>query len=248
MLDPRGRPFTYCNPLKMLHIPERPRHLTQNKGFHQLSMLRPPPKESIIQVFLDLCELSQALQFLKDICGPLMLTTLGDCRDMVQHNLSSLPHHGESVTSIVDYEIQETDMDVSLGTYHTCRLAALLYTVHVTFPVPHLIHLRETLLPELQDSIGKISRLPHELRIAEIILWCAVVGGILAEESRPWFSAEIRRLCNLLRIKSWSQMLHLLQSFAWLDDACDAAGKALWLQIASEEANPQGTVTPSAGN
>ncbi|KAL2812645.1 hypothetical protein BJX63DRAFT_396255, partial [Aspergillus granulosus] len=77
-LDPTGKPIPYSSPCRAIRVPEIPRHLSGNGGFSQLKLLTPPIHQSILDVYLDICEYSQGLEFLEhhETCS---VNALGDC-------------------------------------------------------------------------------------------------------------------------------------------------------------------------
>jgi hypothetical protein len=235
MLDLSGNPIAWSSPLEVLQIPEDSGHPSiQDNGFHQLALLEPPVKWDIVRVFLDLSELSNALQFLCHyMCGPKESTTIRDCRYILQHRLFSLPDSPYPPFLILENELNPGEnINLTVGIYLSCRLAALLYSIHVTYPFPRTIRLRQILVPALQDNINMHEPRVHDAQVLKILLWCAMVGGILAEGSdrRQWFVAKINKLCSLLTVENWTTMVSLLKSFAWLDSACNQAGRTIWLE------------------
>jgi hypothetical protein len=235
MLDPSGNPITWCSPLEVLQIPEDCGHSSiRDNGFRQLALLEPPVKLDIVRVFLGLSELSHALQFLcHNMCGPRESTTLGDCRSMLQHRLFSLPDSCNSPFLILENQLNSGEnISLTVGIYLSCRLAALLYSIHVTYPFTGTIRLRRILLPALQDNINMHEPRVHDAQVLKIFLWCAMIGGILAEGSdqRQWFVAKISKLCCLLKVENWTTIVSLLKSFAWLDNSCNRAGRTIWLE------------------
>ncbi|KAH8704813.1 hypothetical protein BGW36DRAFT_353261 [Talaromyces proteolyticus] len=238
VLNAEGQPVVYSTPLEMLRIPEAPQHLNQgNGGFHQLCLLNPPVKRDTVQIFLDLSELSQVIQYMASRTGEVVdLATLGDCRNLVQHQLLELPGQPDDLSSVLEVSnegatAEETNTVFQI--YLACRLAALLYSLHATFPLPRTAPQRDHLIPALQNCISGINERYADLRIAEILLWCAVTGGATAygSKQRLWFLGEISRLCDLLKIHTWDQMLECLVSFSWIGSACNQAGQALWREV-----------------
>lgn len=237
VINAEGQPIVYGTPIEMLQISEAPRHLSSNGGFHQLCLLRPPVKRSTVQTFIDLSELSQAIQYMASRTGEFSdLTALGNCRNLVQYQLLELPVDADDLSRVLDVPnegatAEETDTVFQI--YLTCRLAALLYSLHVTFPLPRTGPQRDCLLPVLQSCMSSINERYTDPRIAEILLWCAVIGGASAYGSkhRLWFLSEIGSLCDLLNMHTWDQMLECLQSFAWVGSACDQAGEVIWREV-----------------
>jgi hypothetical protein len=62
--------------------------------------------------------------------------------------------------------------------YEACRLAAIMYCIHVTFPVPRTMYARQLLLPQVEKAIAKIRLATGDRALGELVLWCVIVGGI----------------------------------------------------------------------
>jgi hypothetical protein len=73
LIDPNGFPFAYQPPLRFLGLADPPIHTLTNRGFCQLRSLG--IKRSILRVFLDLTELTQAIEICTDEDGNYNLRT-----------------------------------------------------------------------------------------------------------------------------------------------------------------------------
>lgn len=231
-----GHPLSPCSPLQMLCASEIPHYSNpSSRGFRQLLFLIPPVKALIIQVFLDLSELSQAIQcFIGSKSYSEQLSTLGDCRNSVQHRLCSLPTDRLPRTCVLEGDnIDMRAGDMAYDVYLTCRLASIIYSIHVTYPLPRPSSVRRSILPQLRDKIGKYDFIGLDGAVHEVFLWCSFIGGICSENNdlRMWFVGKICQLCSLLEVVTWSQILDLLRSFAWVDTGCNEAGAKLWQEV-----------------
>lgn len=253
IVDPEGNSYGDLPPLKILGISAEPSHKTCSGGFRQLQTLN--VKSTIIRTFLDLCEYAQATRiFLKDSkqSDGSAMDRFGDTRNVVQHRMLCLPNPDEPLESIFtntkDCNNNDNDNNnnpgeavaAALDIYRVCWLAAKIFTLHVTFPLPCSRQIREGQLPLLQDAISRcyLHKQSNDnsnwAEISEILLWCTTVGGIAEEDGDParrsWYAFQLRRLCLTLNIHSWARMQELLCSFAWVDVGCDATGYKLWME------------------
>ncbi|EED24359.1 alpha/beta hydrolase, putative [Talaromyces stipitatus ATCC 10500] len=179
-----------------------------------IALLYPPVKGSIIRVFLDLSEITQAIELLpKRTCGPKILTMIGDSRAQVLHRLCSLP--------------DETDRPSMVFHKRSCSTEkpGLLYRALLVSPLPQTTVLWNQLTRDVFECMNKLEEQEDSQPIAEILLWCSVIVGITAEGSnyQQWFISKAWSLRGYLRISSWVELKELLASFAWLDCASDRA-------------------------
>ncbi|KAH8704814.1 hypothetical protein BGW36DRAFT_366209 [Talaromyces proteolyticus] len=238
LCDLDSRPFVHSPPLLMLRVPELARHLTYSQGFSQLRLLNPPVKSCIVSVFLHLCELSQALHTIHTSDNS-MMHNLGDCRNLVHHQLLNLPNQNDSPASILDdVDTSMREVNRARDIYLMCRYSALLYAIHVTFPLPRSLKNRKILLSAVRTSlshiVGSVTELtPLELPPLELLLWPSTVAAISAGEgnsNRRWFVSIVQWLCQELAIKDWTHLLGILQSFAWVDAAGNEGAGQVWAE------------------
>ncbi|KAL2814249.1 hypothetical protein BJX63DRAFT_431408 [Aspergillus granulosus] len=231
MLSTNGQPILYSSPFRALRVPEVPRHLSGNGGFTQLKSLDPPVRQSIVDVYLDISEYSQCLDFLEhsETC---LVHELGDCRDIVHHRFMSLPDSHDSNELIMD--ILHHSPDACQQTrllYFLLRLSGLLYITHVTFPLPRPLRLRKLLLSQLSTYCASIVDCNFSADVPlELFLWPATISAIAArdEPCRMQFILLVNKLCKATGILTWEQFRCTMRSFAWVDCACDQEGQHVW--------------------
>jgi hypothetical protein len=234
LVDPSGKPFSDMSPLETLKMSIIPSHKTINKGFCKLDTLRIKP--DLIRAFLDLTELAHVTQCLiSEGDSGLSMDQFGDVRNKVQHKLLSLPEQGDPLELIFESNLERSEnSSYSADIYFTCRVAAILFSTHVTFPIPHSRRVRDRLLPHLQEIVDRNDHLTKDEEIAELLFWCMTVGGIAVQHEYPahrqTLVVHFTSLCHTLQISSWTSAVQILKSFAWVDDACDEAGQRLWAQ------------------
>ncbi|KAL3466084.1 hypothetical protein BJX64DRAFT_36395 [Aspergillus heterothallicus] len=231
MIGPNGKPILYSSPFRALRVPEVPRHFGCNGGFTQLRALDPPIHQSVVDVYLDLSEYSQCLDYLEhsETC---LTHELGDCRDIVHHRFLSLPDHHDPVEMIMDvFRRTPEACQKTRSIYFLLRLGAFLYSTHVTFPLPRPLRLRKLLLSHLSAYFDSITDLnfPEGVPL-ELFLWPAAIAAIAArdEPCRMQFMLLVSRLCKETGISTWEHFRNTMRSFAWVDCACDQEGEHVW--------------------
>ncbi|KAL3474774.1 hypothetical protein BJX99DRAFT_172275 [Aspergillus californicus] len=204
--------------------PSRP---VPGSGFHDLFYLWPPIKQIIVPVFVHLGELCAVLQhYAEGSCSPAVLDLLGDSRNLVHHRLLSLPNEEDPIDLILackDGSTQENELSREI--YLVCRLSALLYAIHVTFPLPRSQQLRHRILHALHP---RISRLAAQNVTRPSLLWCVAVTLSVCDEC-PGTKAYMTRLLHTTGVDTEPKLLALLRSFAWVD----AAVQGSWTQCFS---------------
>lgn len=120
-----------------------------------------------------------------------------------------------------------------------CRLAAMIYSIGVTFPLagvgapfPRLVRMLQA---EIQDSgiLEDQSLLPSSY---SILLWALTMGGIAADggPERKWYTIALANIMCQYQVDDWKEMKGSLNAILWLDSACDMAGRELWNEARSE--------------
>lgn len=222
LLDPFGRDIVY----QRLSIPDGTPVERSNQGFHYLraSGLRP----DVIDIFLNLKDYSEAVDAHPNANS--LPACMADNRSWLQHRLLSLPSAAVLLSQI---DMLSEDFHSAMLCFEACRLSAILYCVHVTFPVPRSMPARRLLLPQMKESISKIQLTAGDQALAELIFWCVVIGGIAAagQPERSWFGLQLVTLSTMLGLRSWAHAKMVLRQFAWLESACNAGGTTFWNEV-----------------
>jgi hypothetical protein len=206
-------------------------------GFRDLLSLVPPVRPEHVTALANVGELSYVLQSLSDQpCSPKALDLLGDCRNLVHHRLFSLPDENDATEQILQSEglpeaaIADAERQRTKEIYLTARLAALLFAIHVTFPIP-----RSSLVsgPLLKSLCPKLQSLVDQGVSNRIVLWSASVA-LIASDGNPLHKVIMKlflKLCRDLEIASLDELLQVLRSFAWMDAAVEHHYQGQWNDI-----------------
>lgn len=225
LLQPDGQPYADISSTVFLgRVHQAPR---TNSGFGCLQAAGIP--ERLVMVFISLGQLSRALKMLNDgsVDRP-SYDRIGDYRNLVQHRLLSLPTTEDLHEQILEGRTASQDI---WSLYDACRITALLYSTHVTFPVPRTASQREDVLTSHRTKLLAIG--PHIRQSSEVLelqLWCTIIGGIASEHGthRNWYTIEVKRLASLCGVQSSLQLMETMERFAWMEEACQAGARALW--------------------
>jgi hypothetical protein len=229
LLDPFGRDIFYhrlCisdDASSDGHVSNRP-----TQGFHYLQALG--VHGDVVDVLLNLKDCSDAVDAY--VNGVSLPECMADNRNWVLHGLLCLPSVDVSaLPSRVGLSSQ--DFHMAMLCYEACRLAAIMYCIHVTFPIPRTMYPRRLLLPQMEEAIAKIRLATANRALGELVLWCVVVGGIAAssQPERPVFAIQLFNVSTFLRLAQWSDAKVVLQKFPWVDSVCDRGGAAFWNEV-----------------
>ncbi|GIK04255.1 hypothetical protein Aspvir_008334 [Aspergillus viridinutans] len=156
------------------------------------------------------------------------LSLLCDQRNLVQYHLLNLPS-ARSLASWFPTPLHQT-------VYEACRLAALIYAVGVTFPLPSQCSPHPRLAKLLQETLQTpdAPSLWTHPQAQVVLLWVLTLGGIAAENrpERDWFVHTLGQAASRNGIYCWSELKAVLEFMLWYDTACDRAGYTLWLDVA----------------
>ncbi|EXJ70432.1 uncharacterized protein A1O5_06500 [Cladophialophora psammophila CBS 110553] len=228
-----GEPYQYQNPLRLLRVFEMPYHFRLPRGgFHlfERTSIRP----DIIQTFLDISEMSQAIQiYLADNRQSRALTDILDSRNDLMYRLLCLP---DTLRGPLSLEENPAFAAQNQGMYHMlylcARLAAQLYSLHVIFPIPTTASIRQTLIPDLLEKVAWFDNLRTVEGSQQLLLWVCVVTAVAVDDddldTRGWFVSRCRQLISGLGITTYDDLKDLLHLFGWIDSACDRGGFNIW--------------------
>lgn len=154
---------------------------------------------------------------------------LADQRNCTQYTLLSLPPS----TDLPTYTSHPTEST----TYEACRLATLVFSVGVIFPIPT----PNTPLPRLSQQLHSVLQQPTSTGLwtspnARIpLIWILILGGIAATNTpqRPFFVSALAETAHRSGLSSWQDVKRILEMMLWYDLACDEAGELLWLEATS---------------
>lgn len=150
------------------------------------------------------------------------MSVICDMRNLIQHCLMSLPPASQRGAIFISTH----------PAYETCRIAAVIFGIGVTFPLYAETSPLRTLVKLLQFELlqqeenGEFS----SDACAEFLLWALILGGIAATETsyRSWFVWKTRKVALDNGICDWYHLKRIVRSILWMDCACDLEGFKMW--------------------
>jgi len=121
--------------------------------------------------------------------------------------------------------------------YEPCRLAALIFGIGVTFPLPGWAAPFPGVVLALQQALINMNIDPVSCVESDLLLWILVLGGTAAMNmlAREWFVSRLRVISLRKRLYGWEEIKVILTEILWLASACDRAGSALWDEVVQLE-------------
>ena len=194
------------------------------RGFMILQSILPPPLfTSLYPVLLRLCDYTIAIHnYVEGTAQAQSVSILADERNFVQHNLMSLESRG-----------RELDLRQEHPLYELCRLAAMVYSLTVVFPLPSTTAPFDTLEARMKYLMSNEIVAARWNEAPHLMLWITVMAAIAAVTStdRTWLVCILDRLISRIGLKSWLEMRESLQKYLWFDSTNDVDGIRLWEEI-----------------
>ena len=151
-------------------------------------------------------------------------TEIMDQRNYIQHSLMSLKSSSE---------LRVEDITVDEVHYESARLATIIYSFLVIFPIPPVAGPFETLTRllrrELEEHVLTDGR-PERIHIQ---LWILMMGCIasIGLPCRPWYLSELGVFVKIAKVNSWQSLQAILQTFLWHPGTNNIDGLDIWDEI-----------------
>jgi hypothetical protein len=124
-------------------------------------------------------------------------------------------------------------LDGEQSVLQACRLASLLFSSMVIFPLPAtqgvLVRLAMMLRQVLEQSTMLcVWEMHHHL-----LVWMLTLGAIGASftPDRAWYVDQLTREVAMLGIQSWSTLESMCLRFLWWTPVCSEPGEVLWTEM-----------------
>ncbi|KIW16370.1 hypothetical protein PV08_06421 [Exophiala spinifera] len=176
----------------------------------------------IMEVFHEMHDYeSMARGFMTKVPDGYSAEAVADKRNLVQYRLLSLPP-AEKMASV---------FRKNHPNYEPCRVAMLVYSLGVIYPLAPGMAPFERLAQDLRSSLIVVGLGATNWTSCNwLLLWILTVGGIASAhlELRAWFVAGLGRVAARKGLSTWAEVKEQLVRILWLDEACDDAGLELW--------------------
>ncbi len=154
------------------------------------------------------------------------LMQIAMARNFAQHDLLSLPHLSSVISS------EENCI------YEVCRLASLIFSDMVLWPLPAATGVRERLAQYLMSALCACRLLSSWMKYPSLLLWATVLGGIAAWETagQQWFFRQLDYAVIKRTISAWPVVKSILETFLWWDYVCEERAQVFWKMPARMQA------------
>ncbi|KAL2826721.1 hypothetical protein BDW59DRAFT_171795 [Aspergillus cavernicola] len=213
-----------------------------NDGVHEFQQYGLPP--NLAYVLQGMKAYSDSIRkYIDGETGIYDTRPMCDMRNLVHYHVMALPAGNE-------LSVSQTNI-----LYEACRLASIIYSVGVLFPIPYVGSPLQQLAVLLERELSgkellECFSVPEQDYKVNVVLWILTMGGIAATHTaeRPWFVQKLAELRNRASICEWSEFRALLRSFPWLGCACDSAGERIWEEIEIEISTSKPRAPPEEKN
>jgi hypothetical protein len=139
-------------------------------------------------------------------------------RNALQHRLLSLSAFGGGLMSRQD------------SVYDACRLALLIYSDMVIYPIPKVQGVRPKLASKLRETLDCCTLHRCWDINPRVMLWIATLGAIAATNtsSRAWYVGKLKVCIELLGLDHYDRYLRLVNTFLWWDYVGAKPLQTLW--------------------
>ena len=184
--------------------------------------------EELCSVIFSLCDYTASIA---DYCNGRLpsqvMLLLADERNRVQHRLMSLP----TLAAIRTAGGREASI------YEAIRLATIVYSLLVTFPIPAI----SSPFAELSRRVkAQIPSLDFQYLQDEpgILLWILVMAAIASInfDERRWYLKYLKQVSDRLGFSTWNELREQLRKFLWYGTTNDSDGELLWKESHAVEA------------
>ena len=227
-------PFPFVSALSRETLLSDPLHAVEHaslepgSGFSTLARLSGRNMKDLCSIMSAICTYTEKID---DYCNGRLpaqsILILADERNRVQHRLLSLP------TLATIRKSGGTEASV----YEATRLATIIYTLLVTFPIPAI----SSPFAELSRRVkAQIPSLDFQVLQDEpgILLWILVMAAIASINvgERRWYLKYLKQVTDRLGLSHWNELREQLLKFLWYGSTNDSDGVLLWKEMHSIEA------------
>lgn len=112
------------------------------------------------------------------------------------------------------------------GTAECCRLAALIYSLLVTYPLPYIAAPFKLLVKQLKIEVAAWDGSD------DMLIWVLTMGaiGALGLKEREWFVENFLKATTTMGMRSWSEAREVIKRGLWYEPTNEADGKDLWIE------------------
>ena len=180
--------------------------------------------ETLCEILEQMCELTIALdQQTRAGQGAPDLVELAAARNSVQHQLLS-----------IEYTSIETSLE-QLVIAEICRIAALIFSDMVLFPLPATQKVKPVLATRLKSLLVKWEVECPSVAQLRTLAWATMLGCIASTfaAEHDWFLQQLSMHLSTLVVGDWPKLRQLCSTFLWWPPVCDPPGRVIWSEVQS---------------
>jgi hypothetical protein len=199
--------------------------ISRHRGSGFINLLTFGLTQEAVTVMMELLSITVlAENFLEGTLTNPDILALGAMRDRAHLNLLALP----TSTMLL---LKEGSI------YDCCRYSALLFSTGVLFPMPMSTGVPLKLIKEIKkcvDQVGLVALIDELTR--PLFIWSLMLTAIAAAglPEQQWVKEILRDLLTVEGVSRWSEIKKIVESFLWMDFACDGAAMNLWDDLKSQ--------------
>ncbi|KAK5734089.1 hypothetical protein LTR17_009217 [Elasticomyces elasticus] len=170
-----------------------------------------------------------------------VLSSVGGQRLVDEHRASLLSavndaHH--RVMSLLPWTemTQEARSGSYLATYECCRLASILYSNAVLFPLPVASGWHVELLKRLR-MVLETARMEMWMEdTSSLMIWSSCIASIASHHTSEadFYKAMLRDVLVARGINTYAELRRAVSCFLWTDTSCSAGAKQVWRELGLE--------------
>jgi len=151
------------------------------------------------------------------------LVDLAEVRNWTQHRLLSL------MPNLLDLS------DPELCVHHAVRLATLIFSDMVIFPLPPTQGMKPRLALMLQQTLEACHLLRCWELHSQVLVWALALGAIAASYTaqRVWYIDQLLQETSLMQIENWFELESICCSFLWWKPICSKPLEWVWNEMIS---------------
>lgn len=156
------------------------------------------------------------------------LVELMPVRNCTQHRLlSQLPSSPFSLNYI--------SSNTELCIHQAVRLATLIFSEMVIFPLPLPQHVKPRLATALRQALEACRILGCWDMHSSLLLWALTLGAIAASytEQRSWYIDLLLHETSLLQLEEWYELESICSRFLWWKPVCSEPLRWVWADLIS---------------
>lgn len=172
-----------------------------------------------LEVLEMMCEVTTALdQYSRNATGAPDIADLLKARNTVQHALLSAASRGSGSDS------RRTIYE------KLCRLAALIFSDMVIFPIPPAQGLKSRLAKMLQSTLERVDQEPATSIHSRLLVWITMMGAIASASTayHCWYLQRLHSQLLQLKLTSWRDLRELCAKHLWWSPVCDVPGRSIF--------------------